>query len=167
MAGWDAPASFDEYVRARHRELLRFAYMLVGGDSHLAADLVQDALERVGLHWRRVRNKDDPEGYVRRIIVNSYLNRIRRLRHEHLVADVPEPSVVADPGTRQDAIWALLRQLPRRQRAVLVLQYYEDLPEAAIADLLGCSVGAVKSSRARALARLRTTLDGHAVEGVR
>ena len=89
MARWDAPPAFDEYVRSRHTDLLRYAHVL-SGDPHLAADLVQDALERAGLHWRRIRRQDDPEGYLRRIIVNRYVSRWRALRRERLVADLPE-----------------------------------------------------------------------------
>jgi RNA polymerase sigma-70 factor (sigma-E family) len=166
MASWDAPASFDEYVRARHRALLRFAHVMCG-DAHLAADLVQDALERTGLHWRRLRDQDDPEGYVRRIIVNRYLNRWRRLRREHLVADVPDRPGPQPSGGPDDALWQLLARLPRQQRAVLVLRFYEDLTEAAIAELLGCSVGTVKSNSSRALAKLRSALAAQTVGNLR
>jgi DNA-directed RNA polymerase specialized sigma24 family protein len=112
MASWDAPASFDDYVHARHRELLRFAHVLCG-DPHLATDLVQDALERTGLHWRRLRKQDDPEGYVRRIIVNQYLNQSRRLRREHLVADVPDRADPGSTGQRDEQIWQLHSSRPK------------------------------------------------------
>jgi RNA polymerase sigma-70 factor (sigma-E family) len=139
----------------RHPDLLRFAHVL-SGDAHLAADLVQDALERAGLHWRRIRRQDDPEGYLRRIIVNRYVSRWRSLRRERLVGEIPE--VVAPSGAEPDAMWALLATLPRQQRAVLVLRFYEDLSEAQVAEVLGCSVGTVKSNGSRALAKLRTAL---------
>jgi RNA polymerase sigma-70 factor (sigma-E family) len=166
MASWDAPASFDDYVRARHQALLRFAHMLCG-DAHLAADLVQDALERTGLRWRRLRDQEDPEGYVRRIIVNRYLNRWRRLRRERLVAEVPDRPDPLPSGRSDDAVWQLLATLPRQQRAVLVLRFYEDMTEAAIAELLGCSLGTVKSNSSRALAKLRVALAAATVEGLR
>jgi RNA polymerase sigma-70 factor (sigma-E family) len=166
MAIWDAPASFDEYVHSRHRELLRFAHVLCG-DAHLAADLVQDALERTGLSWRRLRRQDDPEGYVRRTIVNQYLNRRRRLRRERLVAQVPDRADPQPTGQRDERIWHLLAQLPRQQRAVLVLRFYEDMTEAAIAEVLGCSLGTVKSNSSRALAKLRAVLEPATVEGRR
>jgi RNA polymerase sigma-70 factor (sigma-E family) len=158
MARWEAPATFADYVRGRHAELLRFAHVLTG-DPHLAADLVQDALERAGLGWRRIRRQDDPEGYLRRTIVNTYLNRRRALRRERLVADLPERS--GPPGADEPfdgELWALLGTLPRQQRAVLVLRYYLDLSEAQIAEVLGCSVGTVKSNASRAMAKLRTAL---------
>jgi RNA polymerase sigma-70 factor (sigma-E family) len=156
MACWDAPPSFTEYVRARYGELLRFAHVLTG-EPYLAADLVQDALERVGISWRRIERQDDPEGYVRRIIVNRYLNRFRSLRRERLVATVPD--VGYQPAEPADgAMWQLLATLPPRQRAVLVLRYYADLSEAEIANVLGCSVGTVKSNASRAMAKLRTCL---------
>jgi RNA polymerase sigma-70 factor (sigma-E family) len=159
MARWEAPPAFEDYVRARHAELLRFAHVLTG-DPHLAADLVQDALERAGLGWRRIRHQDDPEGYLRRTIVNTYLNRRRALRRERLVADLPERSG-EPPGADEpfdSELWTLLATLPPQQRAVLVLRYYLDLSETQIADGLGCSVGTVKSNASRAMAKLRTAL---------
>jgi RNA polymerase sigma-70 factor (sigma-E family) len=165
MVGWEAPVSFDEFVRSRHAELLRFAHVL-SGDPHLAADLVQDALERTGLRWRRLRNQDDPEGYVRRVIVNQFVTRWRRQRRERLVPEVPDrtgpPIQLPD-----DEIERALAMLPRQQRAVLVLRFYDDLTEAAIAELLGCSLGTVKSNSARALAKLRAALAPSPVEGRR
>jgi RNA polymerase sigma-70 factor (sigma-E family) len=166
MARWDAPASFDEYVRARHQALLRFAHVLCG-DAYLAADLVQDALERTGLRWRRLRDPDDPDGYVRRVIVTQYLNRWRRMRRERLVADVPDRVDPREPASAEDPIRQLLAALPRQQRAVLVLRFYQDLTEVAIADLLGCSVGTVKSNSSRALAKLRAALAAQKVEDLR
>ncbi|GAA4261890.1 SigE family RNA polymerase sigma factor [Dactylosporangium darangshiense] len=163
MAQWEAPAAFEEYVRSRHAELLRFAHVLTG-DRHLAADLVQDALVRAGLGWRRIQRQDDPEGYLRRTIVNGYLNRRRALRRERLVANLPEQRDTANdarPGgavLADDEMWWLLATLPRQQRAVLVLRYYLDLSEAQIAEVLGCSAGTVKSNASRALAKLRTGL---------
>jgi RNA polymerase sigma-70 factor (sigma-E family) len=153
---WEAPPAFDEFVRARHVELLRFAHVLCG-DAHLAADLVQDALVSAGTAWRRIRRHDDPEGYVRRSIVNRYLNRGRALRRERLVADVPE-GARSQPEPVSDDLWRVLALLPRQQRAVLVLRFYEDLTEAQVALVLGCSVGTVKSTGARGLAKLRRYL---------
>jgi RNA polymerase sigma-70 factor (sigma-E family) len=156
MPSWEAPPSFVEYVRSRHAELLRFAHVLCG-DPHLAADLVQDALERVGVAWLRIQRQDDPEGYLRRVIVHRYVSRWRALRRERLVADLPERRHIdAEPADRE--LWGLLAALPPRQRAVLALRFYEDLSEAQIADVLGCSVGTVKSTSSRALTKLRTGL---------
>src|SRR5258706_3393652 len=124
MAIWEAPAAFDDFVRSRHTELLRFAHVLTG-DRALAEDLVQDALERAGTCGRRLRKKDAPEGYVRRIIVNCHLNRLRGIRRERLVADVPDrPGPDVEPVDEQ--VWNLLRTLPRRQRTVIVLRFYAD-----------------------------------------
>jgi RNA polymerase sigma-70 factor (sigma-E family) len=166
MASWDAPASFDDFVRARHFSLLRFAHVLCG-DEHLSADLVQDALERTGLRWRRLRDPDDPEGYVRRTIVTQYLNRRRRGRREQSVAEVPDRAAMGDAGGTDGVIRQLLASLPRQQRAVLVLRFYEDLTEAAIAELLGCSLGTVKSNSSRALAKLRAALGAEDVKDFR
>src|SRR5438046_3395384 len=110
---WHAPPEFDEYVRSRHSELLRFAHVL-GGDPHLAADLVQDALVGAGLAWRRIRRTDDPEGYIRRAIVNRYLSRWRRLRREHLVAAVPD-RVAAEADRRDGDPRRLLGTLSRQR----------------------------------------------------
>ena len=156
--------SFDDFARARMHELLRFAHVLTG-DPHRAADLVQDALERTLLSWDRVIRKDDPEAYVRRAIVNRHVSVWRRLRREALVPDAPERPYDGERAFDTE-LWAALATLPPRQRAVLVLRYYEDLTEADTAAALGCSVGTVKSQTWRALARLRAraTTD---TEGVR
>ncbi|MET7394477.1 SigE family RNA polymerase sigma factor [Dactylosporangium sp. NPDC005572] len=165
MPSWEAPPSFAEYVRDRHRELLRFAYLL-SGDEQLAADLVQDALERTGMAWKRVQRTDEPGVYVRRIIVNQYLNRRRALRRERLTDRVPEV-VHVDPEPADHGLWQAIRALPRQQRTVLVLRYYDDLSEAQAAAVLGCSVGTVKSNTSRALQKLRDSMrmeaaaDGH------
>ena len=146
--------AFDAFARARLTALLRFAHVLTG-DPHQAADLVQDALERTALAWSRVVAKDDPERYVRRAIVNRHVSIWRRRRRERLVADCPESSYVAADG-HDEALWRELSALPPRQRAVVVLRFYEDLSERQVAEVLGCSVGTVKSQNAKALARLRT-----------
>jgi RNA polymerase sigma-70 factor (sigma-E family) len=157
MVRWDAPPRFEDYVRSRYPELLRFAHVLTG-DRDLAADLVQDALERTGVSWRRIRRQDDPEGYVRRIIVNRFLSRARSLRRERLVADVPEPVGHVDDEPRDELLWRLVGTLPRQQRAVLVLRFFLDLSESQIADVLECSIGTVKSNGSRAMAKLRAAL---------
>ena len=143
---------FDAFVRARHTALLRYGTVLAG-DPHRAADLVQDALERVGLAWDKV---DDPEGYVRRTMANRSISTWRRLRRERLV-DVP-PDAPYDAAPADDVMWAVLKQLPPRQRTVLVLRYYEDLSEAEIARVLGIAPGTVKSSASKGIAALRAAL---------
>jgi RNA polymerase sigma-70 factor (sigma-E family) len=145
--------AFDDFARGRMRELLRFAHVLTG-DADRAADLVQDALERTLMAWPRIERKDDPEGYVRRAIVNRHVSVWRRLRRERLVPETPDQPY-DDAGGRDRDLWNALATLPPRQRAVLVLRYYEDLSEADCAAVLGCSVGTVKSQAWKALARLR------------
>jgi RNA polymerase sigma-70 factor (sigma-E family) len=156
VSKWEAPPAFDDYVRSRHAALLRFAHVLCG-DQHLAADLVQDALERTGLAWPRLVAQDDPEGYVRRTIVNRYLDIWRR-RHREQVVPSPPDAVYEEPRPRDTWLWQLLSTLPRQQRAVVVLRFYEELSMVEIAHVLGCSVGTVKSNCSRALAKLRDAL---------
>lgn len=117
------------------------------------------ALARTAVAWGGVRDKDNPEGYVRRAIVNEFLNSRRARRYvETPTADVPE---TADTGRAfagiddRDAMWSALAELPPGQRAVLVLRYYEGLSEAEIASTLGVAAGTVKSQASKALARLR------------
>jgi len=154
---------FGAFVAARMDALLSYAYVLTG-DRHAAEDLVQTALARTALSWWRVRNRDDPEGYVRRAILRTQVNvwRRRRAGREVSAAVPPEPPPGhGDPAGAvddRDEMWRLLAVLPARQRAVLVLRYYEDLPEAEIARALGCRPGTVKSQAAKALARLRQEL---------
>ncbi|MEU8230056.1 SigE family RNA polymerase sigma factor [Actinoplanes sp. NPDC048967] len=157
---WAAPDHFAEFVRSRHAALLRYAYLL-SGDAHLAQDLVQDALERTGIAWRRIERQGDPEGYLRRIITNRYLNRVRSLRRERLVGDTPDVGVTGVEPT-DDSLFRLLDCLPRQQRAVMVMRYYLDQSEAQIAETLGCSTGTVKSNASRALTRLRRELTSDA-----
>jgi RNA polymerase sigma-70 factor (sigma-E family) len=148
---------FDEFARARMPELLRFGHALTG-NPHAAADLVQDALERTMLAWPRVEKQGDPEGYVRRIMVNRNISIWRRRRRETLVLDVPEDGARGgnvDPPIRDLPLWERVRALPPRQRTVIVLRYYEDMSEAQIAAVMGSSVGTVKSQASRALAALR------------
>lgn len=164
MLGDDEP--FRAFVAARMGSLLSFAHLLTG-DRAAAEDLVQTALARTAVAWWRVRNRDDPEGYVRRAILRTQQNTWRRGLRELPVAEPPEPGPYQrpDPGQEvddRDLLWRALRLLPPRQRAVLVLRYYEDRSETEIAQLLGCRPGTVKSQAAKALARLRRELSDHA-----
>ncbi|MEJ3742892.1 SigE family RNA polymerase sigma factor [Actinomycetes bacterium KLBMP 9797] len=149
--------AFEDYVRARSAALLRYGYVLTG-NPHDAADLVQEALARLGSAWSRVRRKEAPEAYVRTTMARLHAGRWRRLRRERPVEDVPERGY-ADAGiSRAEAesgLWRALACLPRRQRAVLVLRYYEHLSDEEIAGLLGVSRGTVRSQAARALDKLR------------
>jgi RNA polymerase sigma-70 factor (sigma-E family) len=155
--------TYEEFADSRLGLLLRYAVMLTG-DQHTAQDLVQDTMVRVQLNWRRVAASDSPDGYVRKMLTNQFID-LRRgswLRRVLLRAE-PDPVRAvpfdhADESAERDRVWGMLAKLPRRQRAALVLRYYEDLPDADIAEVLGCAVGTVRSSISRALATLRTEL---------
>jgi RNA polymerase sigma-70 factor (sigma-E family) len=147
---------FESFVVARMPALLRFGHVLTGSPTD-AADLVQDALERTGANWSRVQRKDNPEAYVRRAMVNRNITTWRRRRREQLVAETPDVSY-NDLPPKDAALWAQLGRLPARQRAVVVLRYYEDLSEAETAAVLDISVGTVKSQTSKALATLRERL---------
>jgi RNA polymerase sigma-70 factor (sigma-E family) len=148
--------SLREFVQSRYTELLRTAYLLTGS-SHEAEDLVQTALLRSMRRWERI---DDPLPYVRRAIVNLYLNSLRRRARELVTGLLPDRPVrdATDRVAERSTLWPALRALPRRTRAVIVLRYWLDLSEAETAELLGCSVGTVKSTASRGLGRLRETL---------
>lgn len=150
------PEGFEDFVVTRSPRLLRTAFLLTR-DWALAEDLLQTALARAWEAWARIDG--DPEPYVRRIIVNTYASSWRRRwRGELPTANLPETVDVTDPHgglDDRDRLWRALGRLPRRQRAVLVLRYFEDLSEAEIAEALGCSVGTVKSQASRAVAKLR------------
>ncbi len=146
-----ATATFDEFVAARSRALLRTAYLLTH-DHALAEDLLQTALTKAWFAWKRIHG--EPEPYVRKILVNTYASWWRRKWNGEQPTDsLPEPPVedLADPTD----LWAAMGRLPRRMRAVVVLRYFEDLTESQTAEVLGCSVGTVKSQASKALAKLR------------
>ncbi|WP_432835047.1 SigE family RNA polymerase sigma factor [Dactylosporangium sp. CA-092794] len=158
------PVEFTEFVLGRSHALLRFAYLLTG-DRHLAEDLTQEALVRAHRRWAGIVSDEGPEPYVRKAILRLYLSwRRRRSSGERPFAELPEGlpgTVAADPAEHvaaADAMWALLRKLPRSQRAVMVLRYYEDLPDAEIARLLGCSTSTVRVHAFHALQKLRVAL---------
>jgi len=158
---------FSDYVQHRLPSLLRFGYALTG-NPHDASDLVQDALERVGVRWKSVRaDVGSADTYVRRGMVNARTSRWRRRRRETLVAATPDASLVAPDRFDDEPLWQALRELPPGQRAVIVLRYYEDLSEAEIAATLGISTGTVKSQASRAMASLRSRLsnDGNVRSG--
>ncbi|MEU7925877.1 SigE family RNA polymerase sigma factor [Micromonospora sp. NPDC049801] len=152
--------TYEEFADTRLAPLLRYAVMLTG-DPHQAQDLVQETMVRVQLNWRRVARADSPERYVRRMLTNQYVDWKRgSWMRRVLLRGEPDESLPASADHAQsavdrDQIWTWLSRLPRRQRATLVLRYYEDLPDAEIADILGCAVGTVRSSISRALATLR------------
>ena len=154
-----ADAAYVEFVHARSRALLRTAVLLTNGDRARAEDLVQTALTRAYVSWRRLREPAAAEAYVRRILVNAAINegRRRRRRPEVLLDSVPENAATGE-GDRLSVrlgLWSELSALSPQQRAVLVLRYYEDMSEAEIAMTLGCAPGTVKSHAARGLETLR------------
>lgn len=160
--------SFDDWAGARVTALLRFAY-LVTGSQHAAEDAVQSALERACRKWARVSRADDPDAYVRRMVVNASTSFWRRaVRRERPVEHERMPDVGAGdpaPGTAdRDQLLALLRRLPTKQRAVLVLRHYEGLADAEIADLLEVSPVTVRSNAHRGLASLRAMLEAEGGE---
>ncbi|HET8560946.1 MAG TPA: SigE family RNA polymerase sigma factor [Marmoricola sp.] len=155
MSGRDG---FEAFVAARQSALLRSAY-LVTGHQQDAEDLVQNTLVKAAAVWGRIGH--DPEAYVRRILANENVTRWRRRRwREVTTAELPEATRdEADPDDRLELLRALGALAPR-QRAVVVLRYFEDLTERQTAELLGISVGTVKSQARDALARLRERLPG-------
>ena len=144
--------AFDAFVRARVPDLVRFGRALTGS-TEAGQDLVQDALERTLLAWHRLESRDDPEGYVRRIMVNRNISIWRKFGREHPTAEVFDSGREDTPF--DDDLWQALKTLPTKQRAVIALRYYEDMSEADIARTLGCSVGTVKSQASKALSKLR------------
>jgi RNA polymerase sigma-70 factor (sigma-E family) len=160
----DRDADFAAYMAARQASLLRTAYLLTG-DRHTAEDLVQTAFAKLYLAWDRVQRRELVDGYVRRILVNEHSSLWRRaFKRREVVSDaVPETHAPADrhDDGESAALWAFVQTLPRKQRAVIVLRYYEDLSEAEIAETLGISVGTVKSQASRALAAMRSRVHEH------
>ena len=149
--------TFEEFVASRGRDLWRSAWLLTG-DAQKAEDLVQTALMKCWRRWSSISRDGAVEAYVRKAMVNTYTDWWRRRWNAERPTDVlPELGVVGpDPGLRQDTL-AALATLPRGQRAVLVLRFYDDLTEAQTAEMLGISVGTVKSQTSRALSALRSS----------
>jgi RNA polymerase sigma-70 factor (sigma-E family) len=154
---------FAGFVREHTPALLRTAYLLTGNGPN-AEELVQDTLVRLYPKWDRVENADVPLAYVRRSLANGYINQQRRAsRREHAYEDVPEHVDQFDAVNQladRDEIWAGLRHLPDRQRAALVLRFFEDLTDEQSAAALGCRVGTVRSLVSRGLATLREQMAG-------
>jgi RNA polymerase sigma-70 factor (sigma-E family) len=153
--------SFEEYVTTRGNALLRFAYVLTG-DRYLAEDLVQEVLARIHRRWQRMAHVEQPDAYLRTAIVRQFLSwRRRRASGETPTDRLPERRSTPDTAVRhaaRDEMWRLLASLPRKQRVVLVLRFYEDLPDPEIAEVLGCRPTTVRVHASRGLARLRQLL---------
>ncbi len=156
-----AREDFRSYVAARSPALLRTAYLLTGHRAD-AEDLLQTALAKTYLAWDRIREREAVDGYVRRVMVNTQTSWWRRRKVDEYASDVlperPGPDVTDDLALHE-SLWAALSGLPKRQRAMVVLRYYEDLTEAQTASVLGVSVGTVKSTTSRALTKLRASAD--------
>ena len=154
-----AEDDFDEFVRARWSATARLAYALTL-DHQKAEDLAQDAFTKLWFHWRKVRD-GNPEAYLRKIIASTFLSGRRRRWLGERPTETP-PETVVDPATVQVderlAIHQAMARLSPRQRAAVYLRYAEDLSERTVADLLGCSVGAVKQHTRRGLEALRADL---------
>jgi RNA polymerase sigma-70 factor (sigma-E family) len=150
--------TFEEFAAAKQAGLIRFGYLLLR-DHQLAQDLAQEGLARLHSNWLRIAADGNPEAYVRKVMVNQLLTwRRRRAWSERPVADVRDvagPDAAAAVGDRAE-MWAMIGELPMRQRAVIVLRYYEDLDDAAIGVALGCTSSTVATHANRALARLRS-----------
>jgi len=152
--------AFAEFVAARSAALHRTAYLMVG-EHALAQDLLQEALTKTYVAWPRLRDVANAEAYTRKAIVTTAISwRRRRSFHERPTDSFPDLAApdAGESVTTHASLVAALRTLPPRQRAAIVLRYYEDLSEARTAEVMGCSVGAVKSQVFAALARLRQGL---------
>ncbi|MEU6349194.1 SigE family RNA polymerase sigma factor [Streptomyces sp. NPDC047072] len=162
--GEDDLKDFETYAAVRWPRLLRVAYLLTNGDHHEAEDLVQATLAKVYLRWHHIRTLDAPDQYVRRALINNNASRHRKRRVVQLLTPhLPEQRGPSDGGggpesyDTRSALFAALADLPPRQRAIVVLRYWECLSEQETSRILGCSVGTVKSQASRALKKLRSS----------
>ncbi len=150
---------FEEFAATRWRRLVRTAFLLTG-DYHEAEDVVQATFAKVFRNWSRISRLEEPDAYVHRALVNNNLSRHRRRRVRQLLVPVlPDRAHTAGGGHRgveeRSVLLQALAELPPRQRAVVVLRYWEDMSEHRVAEVLGCSLGNVKSQASRGLAKLR------------
>lgn len=154
-------AAFAEFVRARSSSLYGSAYLMVG-DRGLAHDLLQEALTKTYVAWPRLREVSNAEAYARKAITTTAISWWRRKSwaNERPRDDVPEQRVAeaSDDIAMRDWVWRELQALPPRQRAAIVLRYYQDYTEGQTAEAMGCAVGTVKSQVAAGLRRLRDRL---------
>ena len=159
-----AGPDFESWLIAREPALQRTAHLLTG-DPHAAQDLVQNTLAKLYQHWDRVRRADNVDAYARTTLVNEYRTAWRRplRRREQTMQVVPDVPALQPPeyDGSSAAVWHFVCTLPPKQRTVIVLRFWEQLTEAEIADLMGISVGTVKSQSSRALASLRAALPHH------
>ncbi|MEU9074026.1 SigE family RNA polymerase sigma factor [Kitasatospora sp. NPDC004745] len=153
------PLDFREFAAARGRHLVRTAFLLTGGDAHLAEDLAQEALGKLYGKWRRIARLDNPAGYAQTVLVNAFLSHRRRRSSAEHVTDTFAEAAVSDPDPAlRVTLLRALGELPAHDRAVLVLRFWEDRSVEETAAALRISVSAVRSRSARALTRLRAVL---------
>jgi RNA polymerase sigma-70 factor (sigma-E family) len=154
--------TFDDYVRLRGARLVQLARLLIR-DRHLAEDLVQEVLSKAFVHWKKIAAGGDPDVYVRRMLVNTNISWWRRRSSSEiatgLIGDRADDADLGDRAAGRDAAWRLIADLPPRQRATLVLRYYEDLSDEHIAEILEISTVTVRSQAMRALEKLRRRLE--------
>jgi RNA polymerase sigma-70 factor (sigma-E family) len=153
--------SFNDFVVARGHELTKFANLLARNRAE-AEDLLQDTLAAAYASWRRIERAGAPDAYVRRMMVNRHISIWRRHRNRiEPRQQLPEPSVPDATAAADvaDAVLRIVRDLPPRQRAAIVLRYYADYPDSEIAEALGCSEATVRSQISRALTSLRALAD--------
>ncbi|MET8203235.1 SigE family RNA polymerase sigma factor [Micromonospora taraxaci] len=162
--------TFEEYVSSRGPALVRLARLLTG-DAHRAEDLTQEVLSQAYVQWRRIARADRPDVYVRRMLVNANISWWRRRSSRELVVDSfaerPHRGDLGGEAADRDEMWRLILDLPDRQRAVLVLRYYEDLDDTTIAQILDCSPVTVRTHAMRALANLRERCGAPTTNGSR
>jgi RNA polymerase sigma-70 factor (sigma-E family) len=162
-------SDFEAFARGQLPRLLRYAAMLTG-ERELAADLVQDVLVKLYRRWARIKSVDRPDRYAMRMVTNQFLSWRRGWTQRNIVvvAELPERGQSDALDARyavRDDMWRRLAMLPKRQRAVLVLRYYEQLADAEIAEVLGCTTGTVRGYAHRALASLRVDLSAELTSG--
>jgi RNA polymerase sigma-70 factor (sigma-E family) len=166
-----AAVTFDEYVRTRGPALVRLAW-LIAGDRHLGEDLVQDVLTRAYPRWNRILAGGEPDMYLRRMLVNAHVSW-RRKRSSTEVADGTgrvdgaSPADIGAEAADRDEMWRLITRLPPKQRITIVLRFYEDLDDSAIAEILDCSPSTVRTHTMRALTALRALHPDATEESVR
>jgi RNA polymerase sigma-70 factor (sigma-E family) len=159
----EAYTAFVEEAWRRHMGLA----ILLTHDQGQAEELLQDSLVKVYQRWRRLSRHDDLHAYLRRVLINGQTSVWRRRRREDLVPQIPETACASPAGydySETELVAAALWVLPPRQRAVVILRHYEDLPEREVARILGCTLGTVKSQHAKAIAKLRVLLDSEELD---
>jgi RNA polymerase sigma-70 factor (sigma-E family) len=163
-----AEGDFSTFAAARWSTMFRLAFLLTGSVP-VAEDVLQAAMEKVYVKWVQISQMDAPEAYVRKVIVNTAISGHRRSRtRRELLRDVVQDPVESPDGgvVDHELLWPLVCALPERQRAVIVLRFYEDLSEAGAAEVLGCAVGTVKSQMHDAMKALRRGLHAYQAEAV-